>query len=86
LRPVDIEKVFKRDLRKNSCLASPSAIMRVLSAYYKTGKSWLCSIGIGRLSKPIDLALFIKDRRKLASTTKSNGGEGSQGLNCCSYY
>ena len=33
LRPVDMKKVFSSDLRKNSYLVSPSAMIRVSSAY-----------------------------------------------------
>ena len=50
LRPVDMEKVFSRGLRKNNCLVSPLAMIKVLSAYCITWKSWVCSNGICRLS------------------------------------
>jgi hypothetical protein len=60
-KPVEREKVLRMDLRKKSCLASPSATIRVSSAYYITGKSSEPTFGIGSLSMPMDFPLLIKD-------------------------
>lgn len=76
-KPVDSVKVLMIDFRKRGCLVSPSRIIRVSSAYWMIRKSLLDSRGIGNLSRPKSLPLFIRDWRKSAAETKRRGERGS---------
>jgi len=51
-KPVDSEKELSKAFKINTCLAQPSMIMRVSSAYCKIGKSVEHCRGIGSLRSP----------------------------------
>jgi len=71
--PVDSEKECRTDFRKSCRLVSPSRIMRVSSAYWITGKSEVSLKGIGRLRRPLSLALLRSDYRRSAAKTNRRG-------------
>jgi hypothetical protein len=56
------EKALCKALKTNNCLAHPSIIMRVSSAYCRVEKSSVLCRGIGNLRRPNSLAYFLINR------------------------
>ena len=74
--PVESLKDWRTPLRKKSCVAEASKMIKVSSAYCMTGKSELGD-GIGSLRKPCWAALLRMDCSRSAARTKSKGERGS---------
>ena len=72
-KPVDSENWFSKDLRKWSCLGSPSKKISVSSAYCKMGKSAKLGRGIGSFRSAINFAFVNHGLGQICSQNKEEG-------------